>query len=358
MVWAKADRHISLVNIAGHPPNSPLFIQLPPFPSSDGEPAPLPSFLQGRPVATINYRWNSIDLGLTELPSTDGLWPTPIHDASFAYSWLVENLAPQGAQRRDIYVYGSHLGASLATSLALTETQPHQRFAVRGLVSYNGIYNWTMFFPDHPANRAVKRSKNPMLIYRPQEGTYVHYLQQHLPVYFQSPSDMFDPFVSPSLFFHNPGLRIPSSYTRSEDESAALEVLINPDAAPLTQIKTPRKSRLVFPPRKSTLKVPETLLLYDALPAPPPDKAGRRKRAKPRGNSLELQAQELAEMMQRSIEKVELKERSQWDEDIDSWEDEPARRVKVREAGEERQMLEMGDQGQEFIEEWLAERVG
>ncbi|KAM5382713.1 hypothetical protein ACJZ2D_002296 [Fusarium nematophilum] len=345
------------MNIAEYPPNSPLFIQIPPFPSSNGKPASLPKFLEERPVASINYRWNVSDRGLTELPPTEGLWPMPIHDTLFAYSWLIENLAPDGIQRRDIYVYGSHLGASLASSLALTETHPHQRFAVRGLLSYNGIYNWTMFFPDHPVNRPVKRAKSSGLFHRPEEGTYFYYLQEQLPLYFHSPAAMFDPFVSPSLFFHNPGLRIPSSYNMSEDEAAALEALTNPNAEPPVLLKTPRKSRLVFPPRKSTLKIPETLLLYDCLPPPPPDKRGRQGRAKPRGNCLEFQAQEMAEMMQRSIEKVELKERGLWDEDIDSWDDEASRRVKVREAGEERKTLGLSEKGEQFVEDWLAERI-
>ncbi|KAM0426638.1 hypothetical protein ACHAPT_007954 [Fusarium lateritium] len=349
---------IDLFNIAENDPKSPLFIHLPSFPSSGGQSTPLPNFLQGKPVASINYRWNSFDPGLTVMPSTEGLWPTPVHDTAFAYSWLVENLAPKGIQRRDIYVYASHLGASLATSLALTASQPHERFAVRGFVSYNGIYNWTMFLPDHPVNRSTWRAKGTGFIYRPQGSPYMHYLQEHLPIFFQSPNDLFDPFASPSLLFHNPGLRIPSSYNMSEEDAAWIEALTNPDAAPAVTEKAPRKSRLVFPPRKSTLKIPETLLLYDSPPVPQRSNKPRRPRgARPWGNCLEVQAWELAEMMQRSIEMVELKERGLWDDETDSWEDEPARRVKVEEAGEERRTLEMDEKGEEVVEEWLAERI-
>ncbi|KAJ4266284.1 hypothetical protein NW762_004268 [Fusarium torreyae] len=355
LVYDAAQRAI-LMNVAEHSLTSPLYIQLPSFPSSDGQPASIPGFLQGKPLARINYRWNPFDM--TGVPSTEGLWPTPVHDVGFAYSWLVENLAPEGIKRRDIYVYGSHLGASLASSLALTETRPHEPFAVRGFVSYNGIYNWTMFFPDHPANRPGKRVKRTSAYHRPPEGTYMHYLQQRLPAFFQSPADMFDVFASPSLFFHNPGLKVPSSYHLSEDESAAIEAITNPDAEAVVPTKTPRKSHLVYPPRKSTLKIPETLLLYDTFPAPPPEKTtGVRRRKIPWGNSLELQAHELAEMMQRSVEKVELKERGKWDEDMGVWEDEPTRRIKLREAGEESRSLEMGEKGEEFVEEWLAERI-
>ncbi|KAF4974613.1 hypothetical protein FZEAL_8498 [Fusarium zealandicum] len=348
---------IDLINIANQSSLSPLFIQFPPFPMSNGQPASLPKFLQDRPVASINYRWDSYDPGMTESLPLEGVWPMPIHDTLIAYNWLVDNLAPEGIQRRDIYVYGSYLGASLASSLALTETHPHLRFAVRGLVSYNGIYNWTMFFPDHPVNRPAKRAKSSGCIYRPAEGTYLHFLQEQLPIYFQSPTDMFDTFASPSLFFHNPGLRIPSSYNMSEEDAVAIKALTNPDATLLTPTKTPRKSRLVYPPRKSTLKIPETLLLYDTPAVALPSKGGRRRRRKPGGNSLETQAEELAEMMQRSVEKVELKERSQWDDDLGSLEDEKERRIKVREAGNESKMLEMGESGEQFVDEWLGERI-
>src|SRR6478735_1991499 len=146
------------MNIAEQP-NSPLFIYLPSAPSTNSQPAPIPRFLQGKPVASINYRWNSFDQEEANSSSVDDVWPTPVHDTFFAYQWLVENLSPEGLKRRDIYVYGSHLGASLATSLALTESQPHKPFAVRGLVSYNGIYNWTMFFPDHPVNHPGKYAR-------------------------------------------------------------------------------------------------------------------------------------------------------------------------------------------------------
>ncbi|KAL4729116.1 hypothetical protein ACLX1H_003524 [Fusarium chlamydosporum] len=335
------------MNIAEQP-NSPLFIHLPSFPSNDDQPVPIPRFLQDRPLASINYRWNCFGHDSSK-HSVDDVWPTPVHDTSFAYKWLVENLAPEGLKRRDIYVYGSHLGATLATSLALTESQPHKPFAVRGLVSYNGIYNWTMFFPDHPVNRPGKYARNSKAYYRPLEGTYMHHLQQNLPTFFQSTSDLFDVFASPCLFFHNPGVKIPSSYHMSEEESAAIEALTNPNAEVDSPMKTPRRSRLVFPPRTSTLKIPETLLLYDLLPAlNMPGKPGFRRQW---GNSLEMQAKELAQMMQDSIEKIELKERGLWDDEIASWENEQNRRIKVRLAGEESSTMEMGEKGEQLVED-------
>ncbi|KAH6959000.1 hypothetical protein DER45DRAFT_564880 [Fusarium avenaceum] len=355
---------VDLLNI-DEQPNSPLFIHLPSSPSSDSSPAPIPRFLQDKPVASINYRWNSVDYDTDESSATaaEDVWPAPIHDTLFAYSWLVENLSPPGLKRRAIYVYGSHIGAGLAASLALTESKPHHPFAVRGLISYNGIYNWTMFFPDHPANRMVDRFGERRItgIYaKPREGSYMHYLRQNLPTLFRSTADMFDVFASPSLLFHNPGLRIPSSYHMSEQETSAIEVLTNPNAEVDTLTKMPRKSRLGFPPRTSMLKIPETLLLYDTLPVllpPTKRKRGRPLSGRQWGNSLELQAKELAGMMQRSILSYEMKARGQWDDDIGAWENEPIRRVKVRHAGEESVSLEMDQKGVEAVEEWLMERT-
>ncbi|KAH6981325.1 hypothetical protein BKA56DRAFT_587072 [Ilyonectria sp. MPI-CAGE-AT-0026] len=349
---------IDLLNIAKHPPCSPFFIHLPPFPQADGLPAPLPEFLRGKPVASINYRWTSPVAPASVGGDSDlaSQWPMPIHDTCFAYSWLVQNLAPEGQKRRDIYVYGSHIGGSLATSLSLTETHPHKRFAVRGFISYNAIYNWTMFLPDHPINRPSKRAKNPAARPTPLEGTHLHRLQELLPDLFRSPEDMFDPFVSPSTFFHNPGILIPESYSISGEEAAALEALVNPDSA-LQEPKVPRKSHLMFPPRASTLKIPESLLLYDSPTVAPSAKQGRRKVSTGRGNTMESQALELVELMRRSIEKVELKERSKWDDEVASWDDETERRVQALEVGDEGETLELNKVGEEAIQDWLADRI-
>ncbi|KAH6887560.1 hypothetical protein B0T10DRAFT_72979 [Thelonectria olida] len=350
---------IDLRNIANHSPQSPLFVHLPPFPSNDGVPAPLPDFLADKPVASINYRWASPYGAACAGHDSDAVtsqWPTPIHDTSFAYSWLVENLAPEGQQRRDIYVYGSHLGGSLATSLSLTEAHPHMRIAVRGVISYNGVYNWTMFLPDHQTNRPSKRAKNPGPRRRQVEGSHFYRLQELLPYLFRSPVDMFDPFVSPSLFFHNPGLLVPESYVMSAAETAALEALVNPESIMAEHVKVPRKSHLVFPPRQSTQKIPEALFLYDS-PVVPPSQPGRRRLAIGRGNTMESQAVEIVELMRRSIEKVELKEREKWDDDLDMWEHEGERRVQVRSVGEEMSSLELNAKGEARVEEWLSGRL-
>lgn len=316
---------------------------------------------------SINYRWCPFtDDGSVEGPGKPikrCYWPTPIHDSLFGYSWLIDNLVPEGESRRDIYVYGSHLGAGLATTLALTETHPHLRFAVRGLIAYNGVYNWTMFLLDHPVYRGIKKFNRPRRMTRPQlkGGTHLHHLNEELPGLFQAPSDLFDPFASPSLFFHNPGLDIPESFRISGTETAAINALASmgqgaaaaaaPGSLPAT--KPPRRSHLMFPPRQSTLKIPEALLIHDA-----PASSGFSWQPRRRGvNSLENQAIELAELMRQSINKIELRQRRQWDPEVDNWEDEAGRRVQLMEIGEETSTLELSDEGEDAVEEWLRESI-
>ncbi|KAI9151957.1 hypothetical protein HJFPF1_09174 [Paramyrothecium foliicola] len=351
---------IDLFNVSRHPPSTPLIVHLPPFPGDSH--AALPSFLQQWPVASIKYRWECFADGSSDQGFARPLcWPTPVHDVSFAFAWLVENLAPAGNSRRDIYVYGSHLGASLAASLGLTEAHAYARFAVRGFIAYNGIYNWTMFLPDHRINQAPKRAKSAATPLQPPEGSLLYGLQQQLPSLFQRPSNLFDPFASPSLFFHSPGVAVPKTFGISTSELADIDALaklgtVDGSSPLLSSPKAPRKSYLVFPPRKSTLKIPRGLLLHDASP-PLTDTQSRlrKRRSKRGGNTFEAQAQELADLMRRSIDKVELKERVKWDDETDSWDEEAQRRVQVIELAEENGSLALDKMGESIVSQWLGD---
>ncbi|KAH8887650.1 hypothetical protein GQ53DRAFT_692928 [Thozetella sp. PMI_491] len=360
---------LSLHNVSRQSPSAPLVIYLPPFSApASGAPASIsPGWLSRYPTAVINYRWRS------EAESEESLtWPNAIHDTLFGYSWIVEHLAPSNHARRDIYVYGSYLGAGLATSLALTESHSHQAMAVRGLVAYNGIYNWTTFLPDHPIHR-TKGQTIFEAFFRTQEsqGPMFRFLEDQIPDLFRDPSRLFDTFASPSLFFHNPGMLVPTEFGSSALSSAIDELAGDEspdDSAPpslLTQIpfKTPRKGYLAFPPRQSTLKIPSTLLLYDATPVSTTPSTTRRRRRKKDvgpGNSFKTQAEELAALMRRSVEKLELKERQKWDDEFHGWEDEPRSRVQNIDIGVEDDAggIEMGEAGQALAHEWLADRIG
>lgn len=311
----------------------------------------------------IHYRWTASS-SEEESPKEDSSdvhqavrencypgWPTPLHDTLKAYTWLVENLAPVNENpaptnygRRDIYVYGSYLGASLATALALTESHTHERMAVRGCVAYNGIYNWTMFLPDHGINKpppAVSRNFLEEILAHSEDSDFQE-LKKMSRELFSKPDDFFDPFASPCLLFHTPGLLIPPSF----DESAIPHPTTLADLrwvseeeteefVPSMPLKHPRKSSLKFPPAKSTLRIPEMLLLHDTAPPLRPSFLRRRQRRTKKiyGNSFQVQAKELANLTRRSINKYELKERMKWDDSLDEGNDEADRRVQVHHVG-------------------------
>lgn len=157
---------------------------------------PIPPFLlsgpQGDyPLVQINYRWNHLPQPTRTSSSTDppallssspGFanhpFPTPLHDTLHAWSWLVEEHLPTiepsntensptpppspptfrskpRAQVRQLLIYGSYLGGTLATSLALTESYASKSVLTRihGLIVQNGIFDWT----------GVATSKDPLL---------------------------------------------------------------------------------------------------------------------------------------------------------------------------------------------------
>ncbi|KAK1970758.1 hypothetical protein LY78DRAFT_699866 [Colletotrichum sublineola] len=386
--WCVLPRGAShLHNVARHPPSTPLVLYIPPFSPAPGTQPVVPRFLYPYPTVVINYRWSAVDPTRRQ-PSgtvdqehdftTPLQWPTPLHDTLAGYTWITENLRPLCGARRDVYVYSSHAGASIAASLALTESHHHECMAVRGLVAWNGIYNWTMFLPDHRINKpATARSKK--LPPRPEEGSPLHMLQTKMPELFRAPVDLMDPFASPSLFFQTAGMVTPSTFTQAAAVSSFLDKLssVTSEAKPsdilgLTggSIAAPRRSPLVFPPRKSTLKLPSTLLLHDS---PPTEPAPRRRtkntasslarelasrtarRHQVAGHTFKAQTTELAGLMRRSLEKLELKARMEWDEDFDEVA-EVERRVNVVDAGENEGM-ELGEQGQEAVREWLEDRI-
>lgn len=320
----------------------------------------------------IHYRWvpNSSKEETPKQDFSDGhqgvreyfhpTWPTPIHDTLKAYTWIVENLAPASSESRDIYVYGSHLGASLATSLALTESHSHERMAVRGCVAYNGIYNWTTFLPDHRINKPPSAVSGNLLeeILAHSGDPDFQALKKMSRELFDKPDDFFDPFASSCLLFQTPGLLVPPSF----DDSAIspptaltdLLLLTEDEIEQLTPPVPPTRSQkrwLGFPPRTSTLKIPEMLLLHDTTPPLPPSFLRRRQRRQKKSyrNGFQIQAKELASLMQRSIKEIELGERTKWDESVDEGNDEADRRVQVHDVGVEGSDVATA--------EWLEERM-
>ncbi|RFU80257.1 hypothetical protein TARUN_1933 [Trichoderma arundinaceum] len=352
---------VDLYNVDEFSPTNSLIVHLPPQPKGEGSVKQLPEFLYDWPVASINYRWGTerLNAASQENEFLDSLdWPAPVHDVAFAYQWISEALKPPNNERGNIYVCGSHLGAGLAMSLSLTESHPHKRFSVRGIAAYNGIYNWTMFLPGHRINRP-KTAGDAIKASRLKNGNHrLDTLHQRLISLFEEPSNLFDPFASPSLFFHNPGLPVPQSFYKSTEFASIVGALKGQASTAAGASAMPRRSHFVFPPRASTLRIPETLLLHDEPSKPPPDesktsKSKRGPKFKDKRHTFRTQANEIASLMRRSINLVEIKERAKWDEDVHFLAEEPQRRIQVVEAGPEREDYELNDFGQQAILDWL-----
>lgn len=352
---------VDLFNAREALPESALVIHLPPAPTPDGFAPALPAFLRGVPVASINYQWrDASQAGGSGGTSTPLCWPTPVHDTAAAFAWLMANLAPSGSARRDMYVYGSYLGGGLAAALALTETRAHAKFGIRGVVAYNGVYNWTMFLPHHRINNPSPKSTKRIFPHQLAEGSHLYRLRDEMPRLFDTPSSLFDPFASPCLFFHSPGLATPRSFSTSMDDAAAMDALMagdddDDDEGPPKML---RRMYLVFPPRGSELTIPETLLLHDSPPPLPTKKKGRpRLRAADLGHTFEAQANNLAEAMQRSIDIVETEARRAFGEDAHDIQTEGLRRVQVVDVGTETAGLELRDAAQQIALAWLQDRT-
>lgn len=339
-----------------------MLIQLPPYPARDGSPVYPPECMKDWPIASINYRWGDGFGHTTDpcgiRPQTSQRWPVPIHDAAMGLSWILTKLAPPKQSRRDIYVYGSHLGASLATSLSLTEAHSHLRFGIRGFLAYNGVYNWTRFLPDHRDNGYRKASDIAQASRNPRD-LHINRLKKKLPVLFDLPTNLFDPFASPSLLFHNPGILVPLSFSVAKREQSTSKTIVKHDSIIKQPAERPRRSHLVFPPRASTLKIPYTLLLYDSFQMPlvsTEEQTMKNTRSGDGGNTFEHQALELARLMKRSILTHERKERMKWDNDNEGWARDSQARIQAVDLGQGTASLEIPEAGTNIVHSWLRQR--
>lgn len=196
---------------------------------------------------------------------------------------------------------------------------------------------------------------------------------------FSSPSQTFDPFASPILFFRTSGISVPQRWpipppaspppssippteTSSIESTDSVEAddfspypdprFPDPDLSneyateeegeePHEALPESRKSNLIFPPAQSSLRIPRSLFTYSSFPFAG-EKAydisqnisqDKRKVGEKENNIFKQQAQELTKLMRRSVVMHELKVRVLWDEDCDA--DETAKeRVTEMEVGD------------------------
>ncbi|PHH65918.1 hypothetical protein CDD81_866 [Ophiocordyceps australis] len=300
--------------------------------------AQLPGFLSQWPCAIINYQWERIRAGNCYS------WPGPVHQVTFAYEWLVKHLAPGDCQRRDIYVYASGLGAGLGAGLALTQAHSHGGFGIRGLVCLSGIYNWTMFLPDHGINRLAPTGL--------EEEPHIGRMRSIMHMLFGKPADLFDPFASPSLFLHSPSFEVPDTFTMTQQESLlrGLEARRGTTRV-LSEPRQSRVSHLIFPPRDSTLKLPRTKLLTY--------RSQQRHQGNRHPHTLLRQAEEMRDLMRFSVAAEETKARDVWDQEGDNSEAaalaqaEAKRRVQVGQVNSHDTIVDMDQESGNEVLEWI-----
>ncbi|APA08668.1 hypothetical protein sscle_04g034380 [Sclerotinia sclerotiorum 1980 UF-70] len=305
---------------------TPLVVYLPPYPSSPLPPLRPPSWLlESYPVFSIPYRW-SYKPSISFRNQKSHPFPIPLHDTLQAYSWLLNRYLPYlllggrtldadflpdhaPAIQRPLLIYGSYLGGTLATSLALTESHnsPLLPARIHSLIVHNGIFDWTPISttPDPSIFPSESSSSSPSYgqlltseLYTQSPWTIktLHALKTRL---FPSPSQTFDPFASPILFFRNPGIQVPqrwpipppttSSFPTKKHTSSKPGTNIyptsktqntyykNPTSSPLSDeeedfphepLDESRKAKLTFPPPGSSLRIPRSLFTYSSTITP------------------------------------------------------------------------------------------
>ncbi|KAK0121194.1 hypothetical protein ONS96_011373 [Cadophora gregata f. sp. sojae] len=252
-------------------PANPLIIHLPPTGTHlRSTHPPLPPYLltSKTTLASINYRWN-IPTPSTNTTAPKPLsnnpsyayhpFPRPLHDTLAGYTFLLSTFLPRYSPQapspttdfnpnarqslyaptrplpvqRPILMYGSFLGGTLATSLALTENFTSRTLPTKiiGLITKNAVFDWTDIATSPPpptvANQdsssenelgstAGPLQRSPMTPENAWDASTLHKLKTHL---FPSPAAAFDSFASPTLFFRTSGLAVPQKWVTDEDSS-------------------------------------------------------------------------------------------------------------------------------------------
>ena len=290
-----------------HPPrpssDGPIIIYLPRGPPAPLEPYPLSSLSlsSGCTVVRLNYRLSA------QYP-----FPTPIHDVLAGYDWITKHLSreadglsegPDPSGFAKLGVCGELIGGSLASMLALTECHATKQ-GITAAVAGNPIADWTLISfegqnihpvhatsvqnPDTVVKRLNISTSSPTFDGIPNSESLL-FLRDSI---FPKAEKYFDPFASPSLFFRTPTFDLPPHshalpYTASTPKSQESEDDILP-----TLVRN-RRSHRKYPPLSSDLQLPHM----------------RVEIANSSGNVLKKQGLEFVELMRRSVDLWESKEK-------------------------------------------------
>lgn len=165
---------------------------------------------------------------------------------------------------------------------------------IRGLIAHNGIYNWTMFLPDHPIHTpkpppSFKIRKGgllplPTINDEPteEEGIFTD-LKDHAPTLFRDPSNLFDPFASACLFFHTPDLHVPDDFTTPLNNTDVLGPAFSAAVNKLANHQTPSSSSAspTYSPDTEWEPEPEPPSPSSSPPTPPSPKNPEKEQPQP-----------------------------------------------------------------------------
>lgn len=153
-------------------------------------------------VVCINYRSSqtaALDSSLTPSSAIGSridssqvhyAWPTPIHDVTTAFDWILSNLVVKEKTTK-IGIYGALDGGSLALSLAMTECHTDAQVLVSAIATHDAVVDWVSI-PDATPGNALSHVKAASF---PPPAT--------------NPGAPFDPFASPIHFLRTPRRTVP-----------------------------------------------------------------------------------------------------------------------------------------------------
>ncbi|KAJ5129613.1 Alpha/beta hydrolase fold-3 [Penicillium bovifimosum] len=180
-------------------------------------------------VVTVNYRLGDIQTtttassadtplltkGLEPLqPLTSHKYPTPVHDTLSGFDWIQSTLNPSR-----LTVFGTHIGASLALMLSLTEAR-----SIQAVAAIEPICDWPSLdeyciretdsvSPDPDQELSTpptpKHKRHPRKKAAPPDLVPLLHAREK---FFSSPERYFDSFASPILFLRSAGRDVPRSF--------------------------------------------------------------------------------------------------------------------------------------------------
>lgn len=181
-------------------------------------------------VISVNYRLGFPPNASRATSTKVRRFPQPIHDTSIAFNHIVDEIVPSLFPTSEgtsptwephleprIALLGSHIGAALATMLALTHPND-----VHSVATADPLVDWVIL------DELLRATQNPPLAARGKRSLPASSIEDPVAVasaakqlidvrtkLFASPSAYFDPFASPTLFLRAPGRDTPRTHAEA-----------------------------------------------------------------------------------------------------------------------------------------------